>query len=61
MLKEHLWEQVWEIDRIEETPIYFLGLADIALWDLTAKIAGLPLYKVIGGVSRPHSRLTHPP
>ncbi len=49
LLKEDLWERVWEIDRIEELPIYALGLADIALWDITAKIAGLPLYKVIGG------------
>ena len=49
LLKEDLWERVWEIDRIEELPIYALGLADIALWDITAKLAGLPLYKVIGG------------
>lgn len=49
LMKEDLWERVWEFDRIEETPMYFLGLADIALWDLTAKVAGLPLYKVIGG------------
>ena len=49
LLKEDLWERVWELDRIEELPIYALGLADIALWDLTAKVAGLPLYKVIGG------------
>ncbi len=49
LMKEDLWERVWEIDRIEELPIYVLGLADIALWDITAKVAGLPLYKVIGG------------
>ncbi|MGH2531527.1 MAG: enolase C-terminal domain-like protein [Thermomicrobiales bacterium] len=49
LLKEDLWERVWELDRIEELPIYALGLADIALWDITAKVAGLPLYKVIGG------------
>jgi L-alanine-DL-glutamate epimerase-like enolase superfamily enzyme len=49
LLKEDLWERAWEVDRIEEFPIYFLGLADIALWDITAKAAGLPLYKVIGG------------
>jgi L-alanine-DL-glutamate epimerase-like enolase superfamily enzyme len=49
LLKEHLWERAWEIDRIEELPIYALGLADIALWDITAQAAGLPLYKVIGG------------
>ncbi len=49
LLKERLWREVWEIDRIEELPIYALGTVDIALWDLTAKIAGLPLYTVIGG------------
>ncbi len=49
LLKEELWHRVWEVDRIEELPIYALGLADIALWDLTAKLAGLPLYQVIGG------------
>jgi L-alanine-DL-glutamate epimerase-like enolase superfamily enzyme len=49
LLKEKLWREVWEIDRIEELPIYALGTIDIALWDLTAKLAGLPLYKVIGG------------
>lgn len=49
LLKEHLWREVWEIDRIEELPLYALGTVDIALWDLTAKLAGLPLYKVIGG------------
>ncbi|MDQ6601527.1 MAG: racemase [Chloroflexota bacterium] len=49
LMKEELWHRVWEIDRIEEFPIYFLGVADIALWDITAKVAGLPLYKVVGG------------
>ena len=49
LMKEELWKRVWELDRLEEIPIYGLGLVDIALWDLTAKIAGLPLYKLIGG------------
>lgn len=49
LMKEHLWHRIWEIDRIEELPIYGLGLVDIALWDLTAKLAGLPLYTMIGG------------
>src|SRR5680860_360324 len=37
LLKEQLWHEAWEIDRIEELPIYALGIADTALWDLTAK------------------------
>lgn len=49
--KELLWGRVWELDRIEELPIYLLGLADIALWDITAKAAGLPLHVLLGGHS----------
>ncbi len=49
LMKEYLWHRVWEMDRLEETPIYGLGLVDIALWDLNAKVANMPLWKMLGG------------
>ena len=47
--REWLWHRVWELDRIEEFPIYVLGLVDIALWDLAGKAVGLPVYELLGG------------
>lgn len=49
LMKEYLWHRIWELDRLEEMPIYGLGLIDIALWDLNAKVAGMPLYQMLGG------------
>lgn len=51
LLKEFLWERMWELDRIEEFPLYMLGAVDIALWDITAKVANMPLWQLIGGNS----------
>ena len=50
--RELLWHRVWEIDRLEEMPIYALGLVDIALWDIGAKHANLPLHAFLGGFRR---------
>jgi L-alanine-DL-glutamate epimerase-like enolase superfamily enzyme len=46
---EFLWERMWDVDRLEEFPLYALGTADIALWDIKGKAAGLPVCKMLGG------------
>jgi L-alanine-DL-glutamate epimerase-like enolase superfamily enzyme len=49
LMREYLWRRMWEVDRVEEFPIYVLGLVDVALWDLAGKHAGLPVWKLLGG------------
>jgi L-alanine-DL-glutamate epimerase-like enolase superfamily enzyme len=46
--RELLCHRLWELDRIEEFPIYIHGAVDDALWDLAGKVAGLPAHEVIG-------------
>jgi L-alanine-DL-glutamate epimerase-like enolase superfamily enzyme len=46
--RELLWHRMWELDRIEEFPVYTLGVIDNALWDLAGKAAGLPVHRLAG-------------
>lgn len=47
--RESIWHEFWTIDRhLTFFPVYLPGPIDVALWDMAAREAGLPLYKFIG-------------
>lgn len=47
--RELLWHKIWELDRVEELPLYLLGVVDAALWDLAARWSQLPTWQLLGG------------
>jgi hypothetical protein len=32
LMREQLWSKTWELDRLEELPMYALGYVDVAAW-----------------------------
>lgn len=53
--RERLWHKVYNLLRDhgqKGMPIQALSGADIALWDIGAKSAGVPLYQLLGGKCR---------
>jgi L-alanine-DL-glutamate epimerase-like enolase superfamily enzyme len=47
--REAIWQDLVDFDRrLTFFPLYLPGPIDVALWDLAARSAGLPLYKYLG-------------
>jgi L-alanine-DL-glutamate epimerase-like enolase superfamily enzyme len=47
--REAIWHELWTIDRhLTFFPVYLPGPVDVALWDLAAQAAGLPLHQFLG-------------
>jgi len=51
---ERLWDRMWKPKLVGRRGIStrVISAIDIALWDLRGKIAGLPLYKLLGAYRR---------
>jgi L-alanine-DL-glutamate epimerase-like enolase superfamily enzyme len=47
--REWLWHKLWELDRVEEIPLYLLGMVDTALWDLAGRAVAMPTWQLLGG------------
>ncbi|CAO2652201.1 Nn.00g004840.m01.CDS01 [Neocucurbitaria sp. VM-36] len=51
---EHIWQMSWRTSFYRGGPVFMSALAgiDIALWDLKARVLGVPIYQLLGGKVR---------
>src|SRR5262245_23754336 len=57
---EHLWQKVYRSHRdIRGGPIltHVISAIDMALWDITGKLHGVPIYRLLGGPTRDRIRM----
>ena len=47
--REAIWQGMWHYNRFWLTPLFALGIVDVAIWDLYGKLINRPVYEILGG------------
>src|SRR5689334_21246686 len=47
--REKIWQMLARLERAGYLPIFATSAIDVALWDIAGKVAGLPVWELLGG------------